>query len=72
MNGSPSVRVALFNRECGSKSPCRWLYCLGIYNFLILSKKMKYNLPLLFGIIGIDAHLFKCYFNSNTLNIDLE
>lgn len=31
MNGSPSVRVALFNRECGSKSSCRWLYCLGIY-----------------------------------------
>ena len=43
-----------------------------IKDFLILSKKMKYNLPLLFGIIGIDAHLFKCYFNSNTLNIDLE
>ena len=32
MNGSPSVRVALFIRESGSESPCRWFYVTGIYN----------------------------------------
>lgn len=31
MNGSPSVRVALFIRESGSESPCRWFYVTGIY-----------------------------------------
>lgn len=33
MNGSPSVRVALFIRESGSESPCRWFYVTGIYNY---------------------------------------
>lgn len=33
MNGSPSVRVALFIRESGSESPCRWFYVTGIYNW---------------------------------------
>ena len=33
MNGSPSVRVALFIRESGSESPCRWFYVTGIYRF---------------------------------------
>lgn len=32
MNGSPSVRVALFIRESGSESPCRWFYVTGIYS----------------------------------------
>lgn len=31
MNGSPSVKVALFIRYGGSKSPCRWFYVAGIY-----------------------------------------
>ena len=34
MNGSPSVRVALFIRESGSESPCRWFYVTGIYKSL--------------------------------------
>ena len=32
MNGSPSVKVALFIRNGGSESPCRWFYVTGIYN----------------------------------------
>ena len=32
MNGSPSVTVALFIRNGGSESPCRWFYVTGIYN----------------------------------------
>ena len=35
MNGSPSVRVALFIRESGSESPCRWFYVTGIYTALV-------------------------------------
>jgi hypothetical protein len=31
MNGSPSVKVALFIRNGGSESPCRWFYITGIY-----------------------------------------
>ena len=31
MNGSPSVRVALFTRNGGSESPCRWFYVTEIY-----------------------------------------
>lgn len=31
MNGSPSVKVALFIRNGGSESPCRWFYVTGIY-----------------------------------------
>ena len=34
MNGSPSVKVALFIRNGGSESPCRWFYVTGIYNWL--------------------------------------
>lgn len=34
MNGSPSVRVALFIRESGSESPCRWFYVTGIYTIV--------------------------------------
>lgn len=32
MNGSPSVKVALFIRNGGSESPCRWFYVTGIYS----------------------------------------
>ncbi len=32
MNGSPSVKVALFIREGGSESPCRWFYVTEIYS----------------------------------------
>ena len=32
MNGSPSVKVALFIRNGGSESPCRWFYVTEIYN----------------------------------------
>lgn len=35
MNGSPSVKVALFIRNGGSESPCRWFYVTGIYNVSI-------------------------------------
>ncbi len=35
MNGLPSVRVALFIRESGSESPCRWFYVTGIYKYKI-------------------------------------
>ena len=31
MNGSPSVKVALFIRNGGSESPCRWFYATEIY-----------------------------------------
>ena len=31
MNGSSSVRVALFTRNGGSESPCRWFYVTEIY-----------------------------------------
>lgn len=31
MNGSPSVKVALFIRNGGSESPCRWFYVIEIY-----------------------------------------
>ena len=31
MNGSPSVKVALFIRNGGSESPCRGFYVTGIY-----------------------------------------
>lgn len=34
MNGSPSMKAALFSRYSGSKSSCRWFYCLGIYTEL--------------------------------------
>ena len=33
MNGSPSVKVALFIRNGGSESPCRWFYVTEIYIF---------------------------------------
>ncbi len=33
MNGSPSVKVALFIRNGGSESPCRWFYVTGIYTY---------------------------------------
>ena len=55
MNGSPSVRVALFNRECGSKSSCRWLYCLGIYKKLENLESITINL----GGIKDFSHLSK-------------
>ena len=32
MNGSPSVKVALFIRNGGSEFPCRCFYITGIYN----------------------------------------
>lgn len=35
MNGSPSVKVALFIRNGGSESPCRWFYVTEIYTFSI-------------------------------------
>ena len=35
MNGSPSVKVALFIRNGGSESPCRWFYITGIYTQMI-------------------------------------
>ena len=38
MNGSPSVKVALFIRNGGSESPCRWFYVTEIYNHLIFSE----------------------------------
>lgn len=37
MNGSPSVKVALFIRNGGSESPCRWFYVTGIYNTAVLT-----------------------------------
>lgn len=40
MNGSPSVRVALFIRESGSESPCRWFYVTGIYSISPPVKKI--------------------------------
>ena len=36
MNGSPSVKVALFIRNGGSESPCRWFYITGIYKNKLL------------------------------------
>ena len=39
MNGSPSVKVALFIRNGGSESPCRWFYITGIYNFTKTGKR---------------------------------
>lgn len=33
MNGSPSVKVALFICNGGSESPCRWFYVTGIYKY---------------------------------------
>lgn len=32
MNGSPVAKVALFIRNGGSESPCRWFYITGIYS----------------------------------------
>lgn len=64
MNGSPSVRVALFNRECGSKSSCRWLYCLGIYNrraFDNLVGDLQMESP--FSIIFSDIDNFRNFNN---------
>lgn len=37
MNGSPSVKVALFIRNGGSESPCRWFYVTGIYKLSLFS-----------------------------------
>ena len=34
MNGSPSVKAALFIRNGGSESLCRWFYVTGIYTYL--------------------------------------
>lgn len=39
MNGSSSVRVALFIRESGSESPCRWSYVTGIYTYRKLNRQ---------------------------------
>jgi hypothetical protein len=33
MNGSPSVKVGQFNRDSGSKIPCKWDLGIGIYNY---------------------------------------
>ena len=43
MNGSPSVKVALFIRNGGSESPCRWFYITGIYNTFVESTKKLYK-----------------------------
>ena len=45
MNGSPSVKVALFIRNGGSESPCRWFYITGIYNYLLTSAEQAVLLP---------------------------
>lgn len=43
MNGSPSVKVALFIREGGSESPCRWFYVTEIYKKEIILFLNPYN-----------------------------
>ena len=46
MNGSPSVKVALFIRNGGSESPCRWFYVTEIYNkkeIIEVCKRRKCN-----------------------------
>ena len=47
MNGSPSVKVALFIRNGGSESPCRWFYVTGIYKMGAFPKEeeLKKLLP---------------------------
>ena len=42
MNGSPSVKVALFIRNGGSESPGRWFYVTGIYNEITRNNKVDY------------------------------
>ena len=47
MNGSPSVKVALFIRNGGSESPCRWFYVTGIYTVLhYFVKSVVYSLKI--------------------------
>ena len=41
MNGSPSVKVALFIRNGGSESPCRWFYVTGIYSYITIIKEKR-------------------------------
>lgn len=53
MNGSPSVKVALFIRNGGSESPCRWFYVTGIYRSVGGCSRNIY-ISYLFIIIGID------------------
>ena len=43
MNGSPSVKVALFIRNGGSESPCRWFYVTGIYRCIARIDIVVYN-----------------------------
>ena len=43
MNGSPSVKVALFIRNGGSESPCRWFYITGIYSRLVHRFRNNYT-----------------------------
>lgn len=65
MNGSPSVKVALFIRNGGSESPCRWFYVTGIYigrkHFPIVVNNRRDNLdspPLLGGDTFWGGELF--------------
>lgn len=61
MNGSPSVRVALFIRESGSESPCRWFYVTGIYTFYVDAKTiiiMKRKQTVYMGLVRSKEFLF--------------
>ena len=49
MNGSPSVKVAQFNRDSGSKSPCRWFWCLRIYMGLSAEHKLILHIGGVYG-----------------------
>ena len=48
MNGSPSVKVALFKRYSGSESPCRWFCAVGIYTTtgMVVPFKTDLRLPI--------------------------
>lgn len=64
MNGSPSVKVALFIRNGGSESPCRWFYVTGIYKGSRFETAVKYAQNRKYALMTYleDGH---CSFSNN-------
>ena len=69
MNGLPSVRVALFIRESGSESPCRWFYVTGIYKYKIAAVLRSRNNITLEITEQASASYFLCIWMAGTIVI---
>lgn len=77
MNGSPSVRVALFIRESGSESPCRWFYVTGIYKWhwkiVLIETYWNVNMSnalIKISLFGINRNILECITQQNGLEIN--